>query len=920
MVFRDDGHKFLAAVLDSITPQSYDINQWAVIGPALLTSVLNAPPPVSSRSNVLHKSWNVDVLPAYKFYPLDWRRVQSCFAEQSICLQMWPFLQRFSYTLHLYTHQMTAVACDFRKTHGKTCSLDAAIFGGHDYRTTSKGVGAGDLSTNSEESSLFSVSLSVFRVLPNRSVLNPSSPHLSVAPSDFHVESQRHNFFVSQYKLRLGSCDSSRKRYHARKYVDDTGSHHAPTSKSTDGVLFVQDFNWCLSSGGGAVGNYWLQSAIPRNTTLDRGRAAASSHVVMEFGRVNTEAHDKDATGDQQSGAVTLETTLPCLERECNVDFHFCAEADDVPGWQQSPSPESSSSPQNGLVVVVIFVPLWTRGTTGERQTKPLDSALVAGRGLRICLVSDVLALKGVDSLNCHRFEIVPAWNNRRQKSHHAGELPRGEAACGKNIIDSWIRLKLNARDIPFPAMGSSRQLAAIQFQVVMRQPSKVWVKGGHMMTTSYSTRTRSAIVVDHSHSTLAAGSEALAQMQWELVSEDAAKRLNHRPSAFVTGSTTASGGVVQCDPGSECVVLPPPEDDGASKLKAELQCNAESLDIEFALESRAAAATHGLQPFVLVVRDTSTNRAAQLCFNFRQWHKDCMSVEFVVPNIWVQRTLDFVAIFGAAVVEPVIEVVMVIPSISSPAKGVDMEDDVNPRSRLYFRGSVFPAADNARPCRPLISDSCASVSANVVKHPDTGNLIGPGVASSPQRFYLYNGDAFDFEECLACYSRLHHGRSILTHETRDTAQGTANILLRRDLEAHPLRTLDPAQASVFVVDVFSIASWKVQSGAMARLTAIAKDEDGLGDEGSSDSVQGIQRIAGVASCGGLTHSERMERVRKAVQDSPWYAAFPFLALLLGRAHFCSAHASNFFSFLPSFLSVCCHCMSGSKGTLVGIT
>eukprot|EP00750_Incisomonas_marina_P028072 INCI6370.2.p1 GENE.INCI6370.2~~INCI6370.2.p1 ORF type:complete len:1896 (-),score=245.23 INCI6370.2:271-5958(-) len=839
MVFRDHGHPFLAAVLDSITPQSYDINQWAVIGPALLTSVLNAP--LGPRSTVLRESWNVDVLPVYKFYPLDWRRVQSCFANQTTCMQMWPFLQHFSYTLHLYTHQMTDVACNFRKTHGNKCSLDAEIFGGH--ANASAGVGLGKLPTASDRSSLFAVALSAFQVLANRTVLSSSSSHLGVLPSDFHVESQRHNFFVSQHTLRLGSCDSSRNAY--TRTVDDSRLQHGPVSNSLNGVLFVQDFNWCLSSGGVAVGNYRLQSAIPRNTWSGRGRATASSHVVVTFGRTDVEVHDKNLLSGKQSGTVTLETTLPCLERECSVDFHFCAEAD-APEWQQSSS-DFLQSP-HGLVIVVIFVPLWTRSAE-ERQPKPLDSAFVAGRGLRICLASNVLALKGVDSLNCHRFEIVPAWDHLQ--SHRVGH-PRGES-CSKSI-GAWTRLKLDAKTITFPGMDSSKQLAAVQFQVVMRQPSKLWVKG-HMAADS---RTRS--VIDHSHPTFAASSEALAQMQWETVSGNATERGNHRPGKFVTGSTV-SDSVVQCDPESECVVSP---EDGSS-LKVELQCNAQRLDVEFALESKATV--RRLQPFVLVVRDPSTNRAAQLCFNFRQWHKDCMSVEFVVPNIWVRRSLDFVAIFGGSVLEPVIEV-LINPSISAQTAGSDVEK-VYPR--LYFRGNVYPAADNTRPCRPVVSDSCASVSANVLQQPDIDDLMEPSVGTAGHRFYLYTGDAFDFEECLACYSRLHNGRNILTHETRDTVQSTANILLRRDLETHPLRTRDPAQASVFVVAVYSVTSWKVQSNAMARLTTVAKDEGELGEQVSSNGVHGIQRIAGVASCGGLTHSERMERVRKAVQDSPWF-------------------------------------------------
>ena len=97
-----------------------------------------------------------------------------------------------------------------------------------------------------------------------------------------------------------------------------------------------------------------------------------------------------------------------------------------------------------------------------------------------------------------------------------------------------------------------------------------------------------------------------------------------------------------------------------------------------------------------------------------------------------------------------------------------------------------------------------------------------------------------------------------MNNEKRDTVQNTAEILLRRALELHPYRTLDPNEASLFVVAPFSVTSWKVESIAAAQWMNYVNDN------------LDPQRLATVSSCAGRTHRQRMHDVATHLRKSPW--------------------------------------------------
>lgn len=689
--------------------------------------------------------WGVTILPVQRFYPLDWRRVQPCLAALDGCLPAWDYVKRFSYTLHLYTHQLLS-AC-----HAVSgCDIE------HDIDATS-----------SSRRNIILKALDEFRVLAHTS----SMPQFGLdSVGDFFRRSVNNDFFTSQDKVIRGTCETA---------LDDS-----VTTNSTEHSLKpLHMLNWCCSAGPPARSRF----SIAREVGLGH------KQVLVEVEHLeNSRNEEITLSGD---GHVLLETVLDCSD--CETRLSMCMERTN-----------QGRIGVNGSLGVEIRLTLIVQEEDGEKPSFRKGSPVI-----RYCVADSASSLRDLNP-NCDRFEVIPSWG--------IGTAEQDADGC-RNTSDSlsWANIRLPFQHLFQTAAGSPKVTkVAVQF-ILPIQGSRMLMHGNVRRVERLLASSATSVNIE--------------QAQWV----DGTGRRVERPDG-ACGHISRTG----------CIHLR----DRHQSMHARFQCPMTKLELSFYTTltqqyQRPGQPKHVKVPFAIVIKDTVTGAAVKLCFNFKLWHRDCFSVEIVAFETWVSRSVDISNIFSGQVSDP--EVHLSIGDQSTDDQEVDM---LLKGASLFVTGKIF--GEPARACEVMDEPSCAATSTSLLPLRFDDHGLSP--TKKDRAFYLYTGADFNFDDTLTCYARMNGGKSILTHEKRDTAQNTADIRLHNALLNHPLRTTDASKASLFVVDVFSIASWTVdaQSTQSYRTHRAA--------------TKGNRQASPV--CAGMSHTERISIVEKELSQSVWCA------------------------------------------------
>jgi hypothetical protein len=152
------------------------------------------------------------------------------------------------------------------------------------------------------------------------------------------------------------------------------------------------------------------------------------------------------------------------------------------------------------------------------------------------------------------------------------------------------------------------------------------------------------------------------------------------------------------------------------------------------------------------------------------------------------------------------------------------------------------------------------------------------------RKFFMYDHPAFDYETLVKCYQDEYGTDPWIDERRHEMAQNTASLWLHESFKRHPLRTLDPEEASLFVMPIETYVSASLNKPC--RMPVVVKDaageksaedptppsvttSEGVGTEATtmSDGVGG--RVA--VTWQDTTAESRNAEILRFLQESPYW-------------------------------------------------